>query len=274
MNIKLDVPMVDYLCLEALSSGVAFEAINRSPLHAKYKQQNSDRWSKKADLGTVVHQMLLEGHSDCVVWIEANDFRTKAAQEARDAAYAEGKTPLLAGQKGDCERMLKSVREQLEKTELAGIFGTGNAEVTVEWTDNGIACKARPDYLTDRFHISLKTTAASAEPNSFNRRVLTPGGYDFSLMFYDRGLRANGWDGEHRLLVIEQEPPYACSVIALSASKEVIAMADVDRAIKLWAKCLGEGVFPGYGDTFVAEATAWEIAAAEEREMTALAVGA
>jgi hypothetical protein len=89
---------------------------------------------------------------------------------------ADGKTPLLAGQKGDCERMLNTVREQLAGTELAEIFGTGHAEVTVEWTDNGIACKARPDYLTDNFHISLKTTtAASAEPSSFNRRVLTPG---------------------------------------------------------------------------------------------------
>jgi hypothetical protein len=272
--IRTDVSMPYYLCLEALSSGVAFEAISRSPLHARYKQLNSDRWSKKADLGTVVHQMLLEGHSDCVVWLpeEFTDFRKKEAQVLRDAAYAEGKTPMLAGQKGECERMLNTVREQIAGTELAEVLGTGHPEVTVEWTDQGIACKARPDYLTDKFHISVKTTAASGEPNSFNRRVLTPGGYDFSLMFYDRGLRAEGWEGEHRLLVIEQEPPYCVSVIALSGSKRVIAETDVDRAIKLWAKCLEQGKFPGYGDTFWAEATPWEIAAAEERE--AVAIGA
>jgi hypothetical protein len=84
----------------------------------------------------------------------------------------------------------------------------------------------------------------------------------------------NGWQGEHRLLVIEQEPPYCVSVIALSASKRAIAETDVDRAIRLWSKCLSEGTFPGYGSTFWAEATPWEISAAEEREQIgALAVG-
>lgn len=274
MSIQTGIPMVEYLCMDALSSGVAYELVTKSPMHARYKQQNSDRWSKKADLGTVVHQMLLEGHSDGVVWLPYGDYRKKDAQEMRDAAYADGKTPLLDSQKEDCDRLMKAVTEQLKQTELADVFGTGNAEVTVDWFDNGINCKARPDYLTEQFHISLKTTAASVEPMSFNRRVLTPSGYDFSTMFYDRGLRKEGWDGEHRILVIEQEPPYAIQIFELGTVKKDINAGKVELAIRTWAQCLETATFPGYPTTpYVADATPWEIAEAEERELAAMSAG-
>lgn len=274
MAITHNLPMPDYLSLNALSSGVAFEAVTRSPFHAKYKQQTTDRWSKRADLGTLVHQILLEHNENCVVWIDASDFRTKVAQTARDEAYADGKTPMLLGNRDEVYRMVNAVREQLEGTELARVFGKGNAEVTVEWMDNGIACKARPDYLTDDLYVSVKTTEASVEPVGFTRRMIGPMGYDFGIAFYERGLKANGWSGESRILAIEQKPPYGISVIALAPSKRAIAESMVDRAIPLWAACLEKASFLGYGsETHWAEASSWELAEAEESELTMIATG-
>jgi hypothetical protein len=274
MSIRYGIPMGEYLSIDALSGSMAFEALTRSPFHAKHSRLTKE-WAKGASIGTVAHQLLLEDSEDGIVLVDAKDWRTKAAQEARDAACAEGKTPILADQMTEIRRLVDAVRRQIANTEIGRVFGTGKAEVTVEWNDNGVACKARPDYLTDDFHISVKTTTASAEPSSFNRRMISSNGYDFSLAFYDRGLRKNGIEVEHRLLVIEQNPPYGVSVIALAPNKKVIAEMMADRAIKVWKECLETNHFPGYStETFMAEATPWELADAEEREMNYLQMGA
>lgn len=271
MSIQHGLSMSDYLALDALGSSVAFEVINRSPFHAKYKKTSGALWAKAADKGVIAHQLLLENSEDGIVLVEAADWRTKAAREARDQAYAEGKTPILAHEIAEIRRMVKSAQTCVEQTELAGVFGTGQAEVTIDWEDNGTLCKARPDYLAKDFHISLKTTMASAEPSTWCRRQLGPSGYDFQLAFYDRGLKANDLKVEHRILVIEQQPPYGCAVIALGSDKRTIAEVRVDQAIKLWAECLENATFPGYtNETYLAEATPWEISDAEDEGLLSL----
>jgi hypothetical protein len=271
MSIQHGLDMSSYLAMDALSSTVAFEVVNRSPFHAKYKKTSGALWAKTADIGTVAHKMILENSEEGIVLVDAADFRTKAAQQARDEAYSEGKTPILAHQLDEIRRMVNAARASIADSELAVEFGKGDAEVSIDWEDHGITCKARPDYLTERFHISLKTTAASAEPSVWSRRQLGPSGYDFQLAFYDRGLRKNGIQVKHRLLVVEQNPPYGCCVIELGSDKRTIAEARVDQAIKTWAKCLASAKFPGYLP-HVAEATPWEIAEAEEKGLQALGV--
>lgn len=271
MSIQHGLSMSEYLAMDALSSTVAFEVVNRSPFHAKYKKTSGALWAKTADVGTIAHKMLLENSEEGIVLVDAPDFRTKAAQQARDEAYAAGKTPIIAHQMDEIRRMVRSARESIAGTELGAEFGKGQAEVSIDWEDNGVTCKARPDYLTDKFHISLKTTKASAEPSMFSRRQIGPSGYDFQLAFYDRGLKANGIKVEHRLLVIEQDPPYGCSVIALATDKRLIAETRVEQAIEIWAKCIENAEFPGYGkQTFYAEATPWEISEAEDEGLLSL----
>lgn len=272
MTIRRNIPIGEYLAIDALSSSVAFEAVTRSPYHAKFYRTADREFSRAVDVGTVAHQLLLEGNEDGVVLVDAKDWRTNAAKEAREDAYQNGKTPLLVHQIDDVRRMVGSVRAYVEQTELAGVFGTGQAELTIDWEDYGIDCKARPDYLTDRWHISVKTTPGSAEPQSWARRQMASSGYDFGLMFYDRGLRANGIKVQHRLLVIEQNAPYGASLLALSGSKRDIYETIVDHSIQLWKDCLQTATFPGYSaETYKAEATQWEIAEVEERALTALA---
>lgn len=271
--------MSEYLALDALSSGAAFRAVTQSPLHARYYQTEVRDGSKVADVGTIAHRILLEGHEDDIVLVDAEDWRTKDARTARDEAYAEGKTPLLLKQIDGIRAMVDSAKVFIETTELAGVLGTGHAEVTVTWEENGVQCKARPDYLkckTGRknhpgesaWHISVKTTSSTAAPAIWTRRQLTPLGYDFGLMFYRRGLLANGMDVEHRILVIEQQPPYGCALIALEPAKAAIAESYVTEALKIWKACQASGAYPGYSSqTHYAEATPWELAEAEGRIM-------
>lgn len=279
MTIQFDLAMSDYLAMDALSSGVAHRVINQSPLHA-LNSKTFRKPSAQSNIGELCHRLLLEGHEENIVLIDAENFLTKAAKTERDQAYKDGKVPILARDMAPIRTMVAMAKHFVEQTEIAGIFESGRPEVTVTWDEDGLLCKARPDWLSDEWHLSVKTTnvLAGANPASFSRKTLTPQGYDFNLEFYRRGLEKNGINVQHRILVIEQNKPHGCCLIALEPNKAAIAAADVERAIGIWRECEKTNTFPAYPtETFWAEALPWEMAEAEEREyerLTAVGVAA
>ena len=117
----------------SLSSSVATALIDRSPRHAwqahpRLNPVHEPDNRQDFDLGKAAHALLLEGR-DVAEIVDAADYRTKAAREARDAAYAAGKTPLLAHQWQDVEAMIKAAIAQLAAhTDSDGIFEIGRAE--------------------------------------------------------------------------------------------------------------------------------------------------
>lgn len=270
-RIRQNIPMADYLATPALGSGTALRTINQSPFHAKYHQENERDNSKVADIGIVAHRMLLENSEDGIKWIEADDWRTKAAKEIRDQAYSDGQIPLLFKQQRNIRAMVDAARHFINCSEVREMLTDGNPEVTVEWDDNGVLCKARPDYLSDNFHVSVKTVNGITSPAAWIRYQLSSCGYDFGLQFYERGLIANGVDVGHRILVIDQVAPYGCFLVGLDPAKKAICDSNVDRAIRTWGECVTSGIFPGFETrTMFAEPTPWELAEAEEREMETL----
>lgn len=277
MSVQLNIPMADYLAIDAFSSGIAHRVITQSPRHALYSRVAPRGPSTVSNKGEIAHKLLLEGNEDGIVSVAADNWKTKAAQTERDTAYAEGKIPILDREMPPIRVMVSAAKNCVaESSEIAGVFEDGNPEVTVTWDDDGLPCKIRPDFLSNQWHISVKTTnvVGGANPRYWTRTQLTPSGYDMQMQFYRRGLIANGIDVEHRFLVIEQNPPYGCSIIALAPNKAAIADVDVERSINIWRECLATNVFPGYPTgTFWAEAASWELAAAEERELEIL-VGA
>ena len=117
----------------SLSSGVAWELLTRSPLHAwaKHPRLNPDfepDHSAKFDLGTAAHTLIL-GKGDQIHVIDAPDYRTKEAQGQRATAILDGKTPLLTWQYERAVVMRDRVIEQLRGHELGHVFGQpGEAE--------------------------------------------------------------------------------------------------------------------------------------------------
>lgn len=265
-GIYYDIPMADYLAIDALSSSLAVKAVTESPRHA-LQYSSERRQSNVADKGTVAHKLLLEGNEEGIVEIDAIDWRKNETKALRDEAYANGLIPLLSEQMKGVRRMVAAAKQYIELTELATAFETGRPEATVIWEDNGILCKCRPDLLSEGFHVSVKTTEASAFPQLWTRRVMAASGYDIAMQFYRRGLEANGVHVQHRFLVIEQKPPFGTSIVGLEPSKEAICDVLVGDAIRIWGECLASNNFPAYPTTtFWAEATPWELAEAEARE--------
>lgn len=276
--------MNDYLSMQFLSSGLVNTILSSSPYHAKWEQEHRVFDDTKAsDAGSAIHSALLEG-IDLLEIIVPEDYRSKpnkanpegaipkgwtnnAIRAARDEARINGKIPILKDDAQNVRNAVDAACEFMNKNgcEIQDCFMDGAPEVTGIWAEDEVFAKMRCDWLSDKWHISVKTTEGSANPESWVRRQMGPMGYDVQLMFYERGLLALGRNVESRILLIEQKPPYGCAVFGLAPSRSEYAAARCNRAIETWKACVKSGRYPAYSaQTHFAEAMPWESAAQEQ----------
>lgn len=271
---RMPMAMADYLALKAVSSGLCHRLLAQSPLHARlaspWNDSRTQDNSKAADIGSAAHACLLEGTEDGIQVVDAEDWRTKAAKELRDAAYADGRIPMLTGKMPAVRAMVSTAREYLAASELNGIFDNGTPETTILFTQREtIPCKIRCDWLTAdaRIILSYKTTAGSANPDSWIRTQLPQ--YDMATVFYERGVLAACDTDQTRCvhLIQEQSFPYACSLVALAPAYRNLAAHRLDMALAEWEQCVGTGRWPAYPTRIChAEPKPWQQAEAEERD--------
>lgn len=277
-----------------LSSSIARILLSQSPLHAwtAHPRLNPNyvaEEKKEFDLGTAAHAMLLEGDAGLSV-IDPELYRSKptkanpdggvpkgwtndAIREARDAARANGKTPILPSNMAEIELMAKIARQAIaDCPDLGGLtLADGVAEQTIFWQEPGVWICARPDWMSRdrRVQISYKTTGASANPSGFER-MIEGMGYDVQDALYLRGNRATGAPDDCRSVTLCQEntPPYACSWTGLDPAFRALADEKVEQAIEIWRRCMASGKWPGYSSRICWIAPpAWAMARWEERAL-------
>jgi hypothetical protein len=253
-----------------LSSSIANLLLTRSPLHAwtahprlnpNYERKTEDKF----DVGTVAHQILLDGTAA----VDVHDYehwRTNAAKEAAAETRAAGRIPLLTHQFGDVMAMCNAVASQLEAFDADPVpLTAGKPEQTMVWQDTatGVWCRARIDWLHDDLSAidDLKTTSRSAHPEAFARNLYSYG-CDVQCAFYLRGIQkvTDRLDvPQWRWIVVETTPPYGLSVIEPGPAVLELADAKVDAALALWKDCLENDRWPGYPTRVAtAELPAWE----------------
>ena len=258
----------------SLSASIAHELLSSSAWHAwvahpmlnpAYQREDDERF----DLGTAAHAYLLEGEAGFAI-VQAPDWRTKVAKDARDHARAEGKIPLLADRWGDVQAMAVAARKQLQAHEAQPCpLSTGQPEQTLIWQEGETWCRERLDWLhDDRKTIDdYKTTGASANPEVWTR-ALFGAGHDVQAAFYLRGLKTlTGIEAAFRFVVQENFPPFALSVIGLAPDALALAERKVAHALACWQHCLVSGRWPGYPtQTCWATLPPWEEARWMERQ--------
>jgi PDDEXK-like domain of unknown function (DUF3799) len=251
----------------SLSASIAKLLCDRSPLHAwtahpRLNPDYEDTHERKFDIGTCAHSLLLEGGEDVEI-LDFDNYLTKAAKEARDEARAFGRTPVLRREWDEVQRMCDTARRQLARFNVhPPLLTDGKPEQTLVWQDvRGVICRARVDWLRDDLAAidDLKTTSASANPESWPRRMLDMGG-DIQTAFYMRGVRAlTGLTPEWRFIVAETYPPYAVSVVAPGPASLTLAERKVEWAINKWADCLAADRWPSYPtQVCYADSPPWE----------------
>lgn len=263
------ITMPEYLAIKALSSGICHTIIAESPLHAKYQQDNPRESSEVSDIGTAFHDAFLEG-VDRILVVDAKDWRTNVAKEQRDLARAAGRIPMLTGKVQPLYDMIDSAKRFLAQSELHALMIDGEPELTLQWDEQGIACKARPDWMKSDYSIclSVKTTAGSANPETWIRTQLP--GYNLASAFYEAGIRAACKVEQTRVIhfVVEQTAPYSCSLIALDPAWQALAEAKLATALAVWAECVKANRWPAFpAQICYASPRPWQLAEAQEREL-------
>jgi len=108
----------------------------------------------------------------------------------------------------------KSMHEAVCKHKVSSkLLSGGKSEQSIFWKDvkTGVLCKCKPDYLSDKYLVDLKT-ANSVAHEDFSKTSYTLG-YHISLAFYQQGIKAVlGIEPPAILVALEKEPPYGVIV--------------------------------------------------------------
>lgn len=248
-----DMPEEQYHAHSALSSSGARKLLPPScPAIYRYERDHGQEHRDVFDLGHAAHAKVL-GIGAEIVTVDADDWRTKAAKEAKAAAHAEGKTPLL---KADVERvngMADALRTGLATFGLTGLFDNGRPEVSAFWTDDRyeVERRARFDWLPDSDNGSLvivdyKTTA-SAEPHSIRKTIANYGYHQQAAWYVDTAHALDLAESVGFLFVFqEKSPPYLTNVVDLDDEALAVGRALNDRALEVFAECSATDTWPGY----------------------------
>jgi hypothetical protein len=239
----------------SLSSSLAKIMIARSPRHAwmKHPKLNPDfspDECEQFDNGSAAHDYLLCGGENIIV-VNADDYRTKAAQSARDEARADGKIPVLGKQFERIEAMGIVARTALATNEDLGIdLANGEAEKSFIWEEDGVWLRSRPDWFSQSLglEIDYKTTGKSANPSGMARHAVSSG-WDIQSALCLRGFKRFYHHNNPRFIfmVQENEPPYAVCFVGMGGTMLAMGEDKVEHAIRDWRMCLKRAdEWPGY----------------------------
>lgn len=269
--------MAEYLAIPAVSAGVARAVVDecpylgwwRSPFNPAREQEDT----KASDVGSLTHQVFLEGSYDGIIEIDPSMYRSKPTKESpqgnipdgftndaikarRDEIRELGRIPVLMATMAeihDCAdgiaRYVESLRQYEPAVHAALQEGGGQSEVTMIWIDNGVPCKLRVDRISLDYAVSvdLKTTEGGVEPGRWGRMQLINQGYYFSAAWYRRGIeKVTGVQTEYSFLAAMQKAPHLCSLVGVEPAMYDLGARKAQRAIDIWGQCATANNWPAY----------------------------
>lgn len=228
---------------------------DRSPRHAwtECASLNANYTSDddpKFDVGNAAHKLVLGRGKDFEI-INAEDWRTKAAKDARAEATKAGKIGILFHQFEKASTMAQATFRQLGKHEDANAFTSGDAEVMICWEENGIWFRSLIDWLhTDlRTVDDFKSTGMSVAPHVLGIRA-EAGGWHVQAAFIERGLDildpAGAGRRLYRFVAQETDEPHALNVMHMSEHWMVMGRKQVQHAVDRWTYAIKSGNWPCY----------------------------
>jgi hypothetical protein len=241
----------DPVIVPSLNNSTAKLLVELSPMHARASHPRfnpeAERESSEAqDVGTAAHSIFLKGENT-VELVDVDDWRTKAAKEARAEIEERGHIALKKSTYGAVHQMVSTLQRFRDQT---GAFSDGAPEQTLVWTEGPTWCRSKVDWLADEPSAplwDLKTSTAQATLKNWTRNAYTMS-TDMQVAFYCRGaecIRGEPPDGMN-FCVIETKSPFGLRVFRFSPAAIEVADAKVRHALKLWEWCMADNRWPGY----------------------------
>jgi hypothetical protein len=232
----------------SLSSSIARLLLQRSPWHAWRAHPRfgnvAGESTDEQDRGAIVHALLL-GERHRIEVIDAADYKTKASRELRDAAIAAGQIPVKAAHFADCSRDAETIRANLSRYKIH--LDDGYAERVALWSEDGVQCRARMDYVHGSIIYDIKTTRDGDDTN-----------LERTIRKYDYHVQAAAYVSafeyiEPRLagrvrfvfLFVEHE---SLDVIPAELAGDLaeLGRSRWQRAVDAWGRCLRADQWPRY----------------------------
>ncbi len=250
-RVLTDLPHDEYLRHPALSSSGARDLLPPScPARFKWKRDHPDTTSTaEFDLGHAAHKLALGAGAE-IVRVDEDSWRTKAAREQRDEAWAAGRTPLLTKHYELAVELAAALLADPVGKQL--LTSDGQSEASLFWhdEDTGVERRARLDRVTrvggQLAGVDVKT-AVSADPSEFAKAAARCG-YHQQAAWYRDGLAAcyGEPDPVFLLLVVEKDPPHLVAPYEPDARALQIGAALNRQALDLYAACTSTDTWPGY----------------------------
>lgn len=216
---------------------------------ARYKHdRDNPSTAKHFTIGSAVHDMVL-GDGSLVVHVDVKDWKTKAAQEVRDAALAAGKYPLNNPELEQAKAMAESLRTH---PTVAKHLAAGNTEVAIEGVDpvTWTPMKARLDILDVEARVIMdpKTTAA-LEPEDFGTHAWRHGYHMAAAHYIEMAAQATDTHPDEwtfLFAVVEKTAPYLAFVTELDTDSLDLGRRDRADGIEKYLECERTDKWPGY----------------------------
>ncbi|GAA2237493.1 hypothetical protein GCM10010401_07080 [Rarobacter faecitabidus] len=226
-------------------SSTMAKQILKSPAHLRHYLDSPRVEKKEFDFGHIVHGGVLGVGLDVEV-LDFDDYRTKAAREARDRAYAAGRVPII-------ERDYEPARDAIEAVKAHPIAwplfaGDGLPERSAFAVDPsaGLWLRGRFDWITPSgILVDLKTTTDGA-PFAFDSdaRKLR---YYLQAAFYMHVYQlATGDEPRGFMFVtVEKSAPHLVDAYQVGRAGLELGAMQTRRAIDTYKRCLDSGEWPG-----------------------------
>lgn len=243
-----DIPEADYHADRDSLSVSGAKLLLQAPALYRWALDHP-KHSDAFDFGSAAHGLVL-GVGAPIAEIHFDDWRTKAAQAARDDARAQGHVPLLYK---DAQKV-RDMADALSSHTLAmHLLSDGKPEVSAyaEDPDTGVLRRGRFDFLGPRVLTDYKTSV-TADPDAFGRTAATYGYHQQAAWYLDLARDLGHPAGAFAFIVQMKEPPYLVTVVTLDQRAEDRGRELNRRALDLYARCRAEGRWPSYAadDTF------------------------
>lgn len=243
----------------ALGSTSLKTLATKTPAHYQHDRTHP-KFSDAFTLGTAAHSLILEDDTSGIEIVFADNWLSKAAKEAKSAALAAGKQPLLSKEMVQVQAMQYAVMNHPQARDL---FTGHLAEQSVFWDEDGLMLKCRPDAWKPGVLVDLKT-ARDANPNEFGKTAHEYGYHQSAAHYIDGVKAATGEELPFHFVLVEKTEPYLVSVVELDVEAINIGRQLNERAKRIYRECQETGNWPGYTTSELVSLPMWAIYQAEE----------
>lgn len=249
-GIYTDMPEDEYHSHHWVLSSSSAKKLMAPSCPALFRYQVDHPEHKAAfDYGSAAHKFVL-GSGPEIHIVREDSWRKNVAQEARTEAYAKGQIPLLWKDYQD----VKAMADALQRYPLAArLLRSGGAELSLFWDDDGLARRARLDWLcADKFGgrdvIADYKTTTSCDPSKLEK-VIWDLAYNQQAAWYLDGSIAGGLVSTDAVFVFifqEKAAPYLVNVVQLDAPLLEAGRRRNRQALDIFARCLETDTWPSH----------------------------